>query len=206
MTVHTSPVRRATSGTHGVIGEQGGGQSENRDSTARPVAQSADMRMTESEIEVDQPGTSVPTKTKYPHDFDLAKDWQRAYQGKQCSLWCSCACHSRKTFFMSSHFGALSGYISGISLRVRQCVEHNCKCPTSPSGSIVYQFPDWFWDRLVLGPSVHDNDDSSPVCGPEINIRFPSGHAVKAIPLCHAWRHKRSNKSFFRRYRNPLRR
>ena len=168
MTAHTSPVRRATSGTHGVIGEQRRGQSENRNSTARPVAQSADIRVTQSETEVHQPGPSVPTKTKSPYDFDFVKDWQRAYQGKQCSLWCSCTCHSRKTFSLSSHFGTLSGYVSGVSSLVHRCAEHSCKCPSNPAGSIVYRFPDWFWDRLFTLTMK-----CTPVCGPEINIKFP---------------------------------
>ena len=168
MTAHTSPVRRATSDTRGVIGEQARGQCEHGNSTARPVAQSADIRITESETEFHQPGLSVPTKTMSPYDFDFAKDWQPIYQGKQCSLWCSCACHSRKTFYVSSYFGTLSGYVSGVSLLGRRCVEYGCRCPTSPSGSIVYRFPNWFWDRLFTMTV-----SSSPVCGPEINIRFP---------------------------------
>ena len=168
MAAHTSPVRRATSDTHGVIGEQARDQSEHRNSTARPVAESAGIQITESETEAHQSDPSVPTKTKSPYDFDFAKDWQPAYQGKQCSLWCSCACHSRKSFCVSSHFGTLSGYISGVSLLRRRCVEYSCRCPTIPSGSVVYRSPDWFWDRLFT-----ITVSSSPVCGPEINIRFP---------------------------------
>lgn len=68
---------------------------------------------------------------------------------------------------MLSCFGTISGSLSNLPWLKRRCTEYTCKCPGYVFGSIVYQSPGWFWGRLIA-----ITIESSPVCGPEINIKF----------------------------------
>lgn len=164
MTFQTSPIRRTLSGTQGAREDPGGDQSASAGLTAGRVIQPAIA----SGVEADQHETLNPTTTGLPYDFHFTKDGLTGHSGKQCSLWCSCACHSRKIFLMSSPLGTLSGSVSGLPLLTRRCTEHSCQNPAGSSGSIVYRFPSWFWDRLIAVTMIY-----LPICGPEINVRFP---------------------------------
>lgn len=168
MTGQKPPVRRALSGTQDAMADHGGDRSESGGPTAGPGIEPANTRMIASDAEVEQPETLPPTTTRFPYDLHFPTDNQATHIGKQCPPWCSCACHSRTTFLVPSPFGTLSGSFSGLPLLTGRCAEHACKRPTGPSGCIAYRFPSWFWDRL-LAISMK----TSPVCGPEINIRFP---------------------------------
>lgn len=170
MTVQGSPIQKALSDIQDVTEDHGGNRSESGCSAKQAGTQPANIRWKASGVEVGKPETLPPTTTGFPWDSRFAKDGQVAHTGKQCSLWCSCACHSRKTFFVPSPFGTVSGSPSGLPLLTRRCAEHACKCPTGPSGSIVYRFPSWFWGRLF-----DITMKFSPLHGPEINIRFPRG-------------------------------
>lgn len=168
MTAQNSPIRRTLSDTEGVIESHGDDRSESGGSTARPVSQAVNDQMIASNVKVEQPETLPPATIRSSYEFSVAKDGQYAYRGKQCSSWCSCACHSRKNFIVPSPLGTLSGSFSGLPLLKPRCAEHACKNPERPSGNIVYQFPTLFWNRLVAVTMK-----CSPVCGPEINVRFP---------------------------------
>ena len=111
---------------------------------------------------------TLPARTsEISRVFQFAQGSQAAYAGKKCSLWCSCACHSRMTFSMLSRFGTVSGSISSVPWLKRSCTEYTCQCPEFASGSIVYRFPSWFWGRLIAVTMK-----SSPICGTEINVNF----------------------------------
>lgn len=168
MTAQNSPIRRTLSITEGETESCGGDQLESGGPTARPVIQAADNGMIASNVEVEQHVTLPPTTTGFPYNSNFAKDGQNAYGRKQCSPWCSCACHTRTIFTVPSPFGTLSGSFSGLPLLKPRCAENACKSPEGPSGNIFYQFPTWFWSRLIAVTMT-----SSPVCGPEINVRFP---------------------------------
>ena len=164
MAAQTSPFRRALS-----IAQNGTevNQSEGRGSIAPSIAQHSDVRMDADNAEVGQAET-LPTRTSgLSRDFQFAQGSQAAYEGKNCSLWCSCACHSPMTFSMLSRFGTVSGSLSSLPRLKRSCTEYTCKGPQFASGSIVYQFPSWFWSRLIAVTMK-----SSPVCGTEINFKF----------------------------------
>ena len=164
MTAQTSPIRRALSTAQDVTEVN---QSEGRGSKARSIVQHSDIRMGAGNAEVGQAETLPAETTELSRDFQFAQGSQTAYEGKKCSLWCSCACHPRTTFSMLSRFGAVSGSISSLPWLKRGCTEYSCKRPEYASGSIVYRFPSWFWGRLIAVTMK-----SSPVCGPEINVKF----------------------------------
>lgn len=168
MTAQTSPIRETLSGTQGVTEDYNGEQLENGALTAQPLIQPANMRIIASDVEAEQPETLKPSTTGLSYDFHFAKDGLPADKGKKCSLWCSCVCHSRKVFLVPSPFGTLSGSFSGLPLLTRRCTEHSCKNREGPSVNIVYRFPSWFWSRLIAVTMK-----SIPICGPEINVRFP---------------------------------
>ena len=164
MPAQTSPIRRVLSIAQNVTAVN---QSEGRGSTARCNVQHSDIRIDASNAEVGQAET-LPARTTEPsRDFQFAQDSQAAYGGKKCSLWCSCACHSPMTFSMLSRFGTVSGSLSKLPWLKRSCTEYTCKGPKYASGSIVYQFPSWFWGRLI-----EISMKSSPICGSEINVKF----------------------------------
>ena len=164
MTAQTSPIRRTLSAT------QNGGevnQSEGGSSTARSTVQSSDIRMDAGNAEVGQTGTLPARPNEFSRDFQFAEGSRAVYEGKKCSLWCSCACHSPMTFSLLSRFGTVWGSLSSLPWLKRSCTEYTCKGPKNASDSIVYQFPSWFWGRLIAVTMK-----SSPICGPEINIKF----------------------------------
>ena len=163
-----SRIERALLGIQGVAEGHELDQSESASSNAQPVMQPANIGTIASDNEAEQPEISTLSTTGLPYDFRSAKDRRLAFKGKQCSLWCSCACHSRKKFRLPSPFGTLSGSFSGLPLLTRRCAERACQNSAGPSGSIVYRFPSWFWNRLMAITL-----SSIPICGPEINIRFP---------------------------------
>ena len=164
MTAQISPIRRALSTAQNVTEFN---QSEGRGSTARSTVQHSDVRMDAGNPEVGQAETLPARTTEFSRDFQFAQASQAAYEGKKCPLWCSCACHSPMTFSLLSRFGTVSGSLSSLPWLKRSCTEYSCKGPTYVSDSIVYQFPSWFWGRLIAVTMK-----SSPVCGSEINIRF----------------------------------
>ena len=168
MTAQSWPIRRTVPGTQGATEDLNEDQSESGDLTAQSIIEPANMRMIASNVEAEQPETLNPSTTGLSYDFHFAKDGLPAYKGKKCSLWCSCVCHSRKIFFVPSPFGTLSGSFSGLPLVTRRCTERSCQNPEGPSGSIVYRFPSWFWSRLIAITLKY-----VPICGPEINVRFP---------------------------------
>ena len=168
MTVQGSTIQKVLSDIQDVTENHGGNRSESGCSASQAGTRPANIRSKASGVEVGQPETLPPMTTGFPWGSRFAKDGQLAHTGKQCSLWCSCACRSRKTFFVPSPFGTVSGSFSGLPLLTRRCAEHACKCPTGPSGSIVYRFPSWFWARLL-----EITMKFSPLHAPEINIRFP---------------------------------
>ena len=136
--------------------------------TTRTITQPVSPQLLEGDVEVEQPETLLSTTTRLPDDLQILRGNQATHIGTQCPPWCSCTCHCRKTFFLPSPFGTLSGSFSDLPLLTGRCAEHACKRPTGPSGSIIYRFPSWFKNRLFA-----ISMKSSPVCGPEINIKFP---------------------------------
>ena len=164
MTAQISPIRRALSIAQNVTEVD---QSESQGSTARSTVQHSDVRIDAGKAEVGQVETLPTRTTESSRDFQFAQGSQAAYEGEKCSLWCSCACHSPVTFSLLSRFGAVSGSLSSLPWLKRSCTEYSCKGPKHVSDSIVYQFPSWFWGRLIAVTMR-----SSPLCGPEINIRF----------------------------------
>ena len=164
MTAQVSPIRRALSTAQNVTEVS---QSEGRGSIARSTVQDSDVRMDAGKADVGQAETLPARTTELSRDFQFAQASQAAYEGKKCPLWCSCACHSPMTFSLLSRFGTVSGSLSSLPWLRRNCTEYSCKGPRYVFDSIVYQFPNWFWGRLI-----EVTMKSSPVCGPEINIRF----------------------------------
>ena len=164
MTAQTSPIRRTLSTTQNGVELN---QSEGGNSTARSTLQPSDIRMDAGNVEDGQAET-LPARTNEPlRDFQFAQGGQPAYEGTKCSLWCSCACHSPRTFSLLSSFGTVWVSLSSLPWLKRSCTEYTCKGPENASDSIVYQFPSWFWGRLIAVTMK-----SSPICGPEINIKF----------------------------------
>lgn len=170
MTVQGSTIQKALSDIQDVTEDHGGSRSESGCSASQAGTQPANIRSKASGVKVGQPETLPPMTTDFPWGSRFAEDGQVAHTGKQCSPWCSCACHSRKIFFVPSPFGTVLGSLSGLPLLTRRRAEHACKCPTGPSGSIVYRFPSWFWGR-----PFEITMKFCPLHGPEINIRFPRG-------------------------------
>ena len=163
MTAPISPIRRALSTVQDVTEIN---QSEGRGSIAQSTVQHSDLPIDGGKAEVGQAKT-LPTRTiELSRDLQSTQGNQAAYQGKKCSLWCSCDCHSQMIFSVLLRFGNVSGSFSSLPW-LKRCTEYTCRGPNHASGSIVYQFPSWFWSRLV---AVTIN--SSPICGPEINIKF----------------------------------
>lgn len=164
MTAQISPIRRALSTAQNVTEVN---QSESRGSSAQSTVQHSDVRMDAGKAEVGQAETLPTRTTETSRDFQFAQGSLAAYGGNKCSLWCSCACHSPMTFSLLSRFGTVSGSLSRLPWQKRSCTEYSCKGPKYVSDSIVYQFPSWFWSRLIAVTMK-----SSPLCGPEINIKF----------------------------------
>ena len=144
MTARNSPFRLALSDTQGEMEDHGGDQPESRGSTAPSLISPANSRTIANDIEAEQPETVPQTTTGPPYDSYPIANGKTGSKGGQCSQWCSCVCHSRRTFFVPSPIGTVSGSFSGFSLLKRRCTEHACKGPTDVSASIVVQFHDWF--------------------------------------------------------------
>ena len=103
-----------------------------------------------------RPGRYLPTVLSARGDEAVNKE-------KQCSLWCSCVCHSRNTFPWALPFSTFSDSVSGLPLLLRSCI-HGCKGPSGLSGSIVYHLR-----CRLLALTM----EFLPVCGPGIIIGFP---------------------------------
>ncbi|KAL8785693.1 MAG: hypothetical protein Q9195_008539 [Heterodermia aff. obscurata] len=92
---------------------------------------------------------------------------------KQCPRWCSCTCHSRRTFrspgLLADLLGELNIYYNGRN-------QHRCNCSTSSLFNVTYRFPQFFLRRYISFICQY-----SQATGPEFLLR---------LPVIRPWGHK----------------
>jgi hypothetical protein len=87
-----------------------------------------------------------------------------------CKPWCSCICHTERSFrspsFMEQLVGSLFVGYSGIPILRQKCNQHSCHLESQPLVYITYFFPIWFLARMI---SLMIS--TTPLAGPVVSLK-----------------------------------
>jgi hypothetical protein len=87
-----------------------------------------------------------------------------------CKPWCSCICHTERSFrspsFMEKLVGSLFIGYSGVPILRQKCNQHSCHLESQPLMYVTYYFPTWFLARMV---SLMIS--TTPLAGPVVSLK-----------------------------------
>lgn len=87
-----------------------------------------------------------------------------------CKAWCSCVCHTERSFrspsLMEQLVGSLFVGYSGIPILRQKCNQQSCHLESQPLMYITYFFPTWFLTRMI---SLMIS--TTPLAGPVISLK-----------------------------------
>ncbi|KAI4258468.1 MAG: hypothetical protein LQ352_001219 [Teloschistes flavicans] len=101
---------------------------------------------------------------------DSSLAWQiTPKESRKCKSWCSCRCHTRKTFIMPCLLTSVFGhFILEYSNTGPKCNEHSCLRSKATSLNLNYNFP-WYVSAARLAFTM----DHTPMYGTRFNLRIP---------------------------------